>query len=83
MVDAFGDEIDSVTFGKPTLEDVFVHLTGQRFFAGRIGARRMSEAAFTGGTLWLREITRFCRQRSRVIGSFLQPLVFWVCSARD
>ena len=31
VVDAFGDEIDSVTFGKPTLEDVFVHLTGRRF----------------------------------------------------
>jgi ABC-2 type transport system permease protein len=30
------------------------------------------------GTLWLREITRFRRQRSRVIGSFLQPLVFWL-----
>jgi len=30
------------------------------------------------GTLWLREITRFSRQRSRVIGSFLQPLVFWL-----
>lgn len=34
LVDAFGDEIESVTFGKPTLEDVFVYLTGQRFFAG-------------------------------------------------
>ncbi len=34
VVDAFGDEIESVTFGKPTLEDVFVHLTGQRFFIG-------------------------------------------------
>jgi ABC-2 type transport system ATP-binding protein len=34
VVDAFGDEIESVTFGKPTLEDVFVHLTGQRFYAG-------------------------------------------------
>ena len=33
VVDAFGDEIDSVTFGKPTLEDVFVHLTGHRFSA--------------------------------------------------
>jgi ABC-2 type transport system ATP-binding protein len=31
VVDAFPDEIDSVTFGKPTLEDVFVHLTGHRF----------------------------------------------------
>ena len=36
VVDAFGDEIESVTFGKPTLEDVFVHLTGHRFYAGRI-----------------------------------------------
>jgi ABC-2 type transport system ATP-binding protein len=36
VIDAFGDEIESVTFGKPTLEDVFVHLTGQRFFAGRV-----------------------------------------------
>jgi ABC-2 type transport system ATP-binding protein len=36
VVDAFGDEIESVTFGKPTLEDVFVHLTGHRFYAGRV-----------------------------------------------
>jgi ABC-2 type transport system ATP-binding protein len=35
VVDAFGDEIEAVTFGKPTLEDVFVHLTGHRFNAGR------------------------------------------------
>ena len=35
-------------------------------------------AALGAGTLWLREITRFRRQRSRVIGSFLQPLVFWL-----
>ena len=38
----------------------------------------MSETGLQAGTLWLREITRFCRQRSRVIGSFLQPLVFWI-----
>ncbi|MGH7931896.1 MAG: ABC transporter permease [Candidatus Binataceae bacterium] len=38
----------------------------------------MKEAGLQAGTLWLREITRFCRQRSRVIGSFLQPLVFWL-----
>jgi ABC-2 type transport system ATP-binding protein len=31
VVEAFGAEIESVTFGKPTLEDVFVHLTGKRF----------------------------------------------------
>jgi ABC-2 type transport system ATP-binding protein len=40
VVDAFGDEIESVTFGKPTLEDVFVHLTGQQFYTGPVeGAR--------------------------------------------
>jgi len=39
-VDAFGDQIDSVTFGKPTLEDVFVHLTGHRFYAGRTESER-------------------------------------------
>jgi ABC-2 type transport system ATP-binding protein len=33
VVDAFGDEIESASFGKPTLEDVFVHLTGHQFFA--------------------------------------------------
>jgi ABC-2 type transport system ATP-binding protein len=33
LVDAFGDQIENVSFGKPTLEDVFVHLTGRRFFA--------------------------------------------------
>jgi ABC-2 type transport system ATP-binding protein len=32
VVEAFGDQIESVTFGKPTLEDVFVHLTGRRFY---------------------------------------------------
>jgi ABC-2 type transport system ATP-binding protein len=31
LVDTFGAEIESVSFGKPTLEDVFVHLTGRRF----------------------------------------------------
>ncbi len=31
LVDEFGTEIESITFGRPTLEDVFVHLTGHRF----------------------------------------------------
>ena len=30
LVEAFPGEIDAVTFGKPTLEDVFVHHTGRR-----------------------------------------------------
>jgi ABC-2 type transport system ATP-binding protein len=33
LVDEFGGEIESITFGRPTLEDVFVHLTGHRFRA--------------------------------------------------
>ncbi len=33
VIEAFGGEIESVTFGKPTLEDAFVHLTGERFYA--------------------------------------------------
>lgn len=31
VVDGFSDEIESISLGKPTLEDVFVHLTGHRF----------------------------------------------------
>jgi ABC-2 type transport system permease protein len=30
------------------------------------------------GALWWREITRFRRQRSRLLGALLQPLVFWL-----
>lgn len=37
VVEAFGGEIEAVTFGKPTLEDVFVHLTGERFAASGAG----------------------------------------------
>ena len=31
LVDAFGRELRSITYGRPTLEDVFVHFTGRRF----------------------------------------------------
>ena len=30
------------------------------------------------GTIWQREIVRFLRQRSRVIGALGQPLMFWL-----
>ena len=33
LVDAFPDDVQSITFGKPTLEDVFVRLTGRHLFA--------------------------------------------------
>jgi ABC-2 type transport system ATP-binding protein len=32
VVSAFGSEIQAVSFGRPTLEDVFVHLTGYRLW---------------------------------------------------
>ena len=31
LVEAFPGQIDAVSVGKPTLEDVFIHLTGHRF----------------------------------------------------
>ena len=33
VVDAFADAIQAVTFGKPTLADVFIHLTGHQLWA--------------------------------------------------
>jgi ABC-2 type transport system ATP-binding protein len=30
VVQAFGSEVESVSFGRPTLEDAFIHLTGYR-----------------------------------------------------
>lgn len=33
LVDTFGDRIESITLGKPTLEDVFIHATGHRFWS--------------------------------------------------
>ncbi len=39
LVDTFGAEIESVSFGKPTLEDVFVHLTGHKFDLSGVAAQ--------------------------------------------
>jgi ABC-2 type transport system ATP-binding protein len=33
LVEAFPDQIESITLGKPTLEDVFIHVTGHRFWS--------------------------------------------------
>ena len=38
----------------------------------------MREVILQAGTLWQREIVRFVRQRSRLTGAILQPLVFWL-----
>ncbi len=32
LVEAFGGQIEAVTLGKPTLEDVFIARTGHRFW---------------------------------------------------
>ena len=37
LVEAFPTEVRSVSFGRPTLEDVFVHLTGRQFWSGDAG----------------------------------------------
>ena len=33
LVEAFPGRIDSITLGKPTLEDIFIHATGHRFWS--------------------------------------------------
>jgi ABC-2 type transport system ATP-binding protein len=33
LVEAFPESIESITLGKPTLEDVFIHMTGHRFWS--------------------------------------------------
>jgi ABC-2 type transport system ATP-binding protein len=45
LVEAFPDRIESITLGKPTLEDVFIHFTGHRFWSdpqpeGETGGRK-------------------------------------------
>jgi ABC-2 type transport system permease protein len=37
----------------------------------------MASAALAVFSLWTREVKRFVRQRSRVTGALLQPIVFW------
>jgi len=40
VVEAFPGEIQSVTFGRPTLEDVFIHQTGHRFWDEEVNGER-------------------------------------------
>jgi ABC-2 type transport system ATP-binding protein len=40
VVDAFAEDIHAVTFGKPTLEDVFIHLTGHRLWTSEEPGRQ-------------------------------------------
>ena len=37
-----------------------------------------STAVLAGISLWRREVIRFLRQRSRVVGALGTPIIFWV-----
>ena len=45
VVDAFPSDISLVTYGKPTLEDVFIHLTGHRFWDSTAATDGAAEGA--------------------------------------
>ena len=38
----------------------------------------MNDFFLAAGTLWWREVVRFLRQRSRIVGTLGQPIVFWL-----
>ncbi len=38
----------------------------------------MTPFLLCAGTIWQREIVRFVRQRSRIVGAFGQPVMFWL-----
>jgi ABC-2 type transport system ATP-binding protein len=40
LVDAFPDRVESITLGRPTLEDVFIHVTGHQFWSDTDGQER-------------------------------------------
>ena len=40
--------------------------------------KEMSRLCLPVVTLWWREMVRFCRQWSRLVGAFVQPLLFWI-----
>jgi ABC-2 type transport system ATP-binding protein len=40
LVDAFPDRVESITLGRPTLEDVFIHVTGHQFWDDTAGQER-------------------------------------------
>ena len=66
----FGSQIRSLSLAPPSLDDVFVRHTGQHLEEGK---RRLNG-------VWIlaqREVLRFFRQPSRLLGSLVQPLMLW------
>ncbi len=80
--------VESILLREPNLEDVFLHYTGRtiREDSGKelhgMAAihRRANKMSEIRGfyTLWLREIKRFLRDRTRIVSSFVQPLLWLV-----
>ena len=68
VVEAFPGAIESVGLHKPTLEDVSCAKQ----------ERRLNSFILPAATLWQRELVRFWRQKSRVMGVVASPLVFWL-----
>jgi len=50
LIETFAGQITAVTVGKPTLEDVFIHLTGHRFWDEERDAEAGKPAAAGGGS---------------------------------
>ncbi len=74
----FRDEIDSIAIKQPTLEDVFIHLTGKsadQIEREQLETPPMIRVAFA---LAGREFIRFIRQPQRVVGTVAQPILFWL-----
>jgi ABC-2 type transport system ATP-binding protein len=44
LVEAFPERIDAITLGKPTLEDVFIHATGHRFWDESPNEKEMKDS---------------------------------------
>ena len=80
--------IESILLREPNLEDVFLHYTGKtiRADSGRelhgfsaIQRRKIKLTELRGFyTLWLREVKRYLRDRTRIVSSFVQPLLWLV-----
>ncbi len=87
-----GVYVDSIALHEPDLDDVFMHYTGRniregggtkelRGYGGHPQeADKMSQTSELRGiyTLWLRECRRFVRDRSRLIGSLITPILWLV-----
>ena len=53
VVEAFPGEIQAISISKPTLEDVFIHRTGHRFWSEVNGEAQNGESAPQGGSAGL------------------------------